>query len=196
VVLINIFAPLINISDNQMALYLTDIVSVSGKPGLHQLVGKRTNGLIVESLDASKKRFPTSLTQKVSFLSDISMYTYDGDEKLENILKSLHTLAASGLELISKKNSADEVHVFFRKVLETFDEDQVYNSDILKLVSWYKILKEILDFDQLTEPEADDKKVAKKTAKTPKNTATPKSAPKAQSRAKGGVKKTGNLKAG
>jgi hypothetical protein len=179
-----------------MALYLTDIVSVSGKPGLHQLVGKRANGLIVESLDASKKRFPTSLTQKVSFLSDISMYTYDGDEKLENILKSLHTLAASGLELISKKNSADEVHVFFRKVLENFDEDQVYNSDILKLVSWYKILKEILDFDQLTEPEVDDKKAAKKTAKTPKQTATPKSAPKAQSRAKGGVKKTGNLKAG
>jgi hypothetical protein len=80
--------------------------------------------------------------------------------------------------------------------LENFDEDQVYNSDILKLVSWYKVLKEILDFDQLTEPEADDKKAAKKTAKTPKQTATPKSAPKAQSRAKGGVKKTGNLKAG
>lgn len=179
-----------------MALYLTDIVSVSGKPGLHQLVGKRANGLIVESLDAAKKRFPTSLTQKVSFLSDISMYTYDGDEKLENILKSLHTVAESELKLVSKKSSADEVHVFFRKVLENFDEDQVYNSDILKLVSWYKILKEILDFDQLTEPEVDEKKAAKKTAKTPKQTATPKSAPKAQSRAKGGVKKTGNLKAG
>jgi hypothetical protein len=72
-----------------MTLYLSDIVSVSGKPGLHKLVGKRSNGLIVESLDGSGKRFPTSLTQKVSFLSDISMYTYDGDEKLEVILKKL-----------------------------------------------------------------------------------------------------------
>ena len=39
-----------------MALYLSDIVSVSGKPGLHKLVGQRSNGLIVESLDATKKR--------------------------------------------------------------------------------------------------------------------------------------------
>ncbi len=196
--LINIFAALIYISYNYMALYLTDIVSVSGKPGLHQLVGKRANGLIVESLDGTNKRFPTSLTQKVSFLSDISMYTYDGDEKLEDILKSLHTAVEGGLELITKKSSADEVQAFFRKILENFDEDQVYNSDILKLVSWYKILNDKLDFNQLTEPEAegDDKKAAKKTAKTPKKAATPKSAPKAQSRAKGGVKKSGNLKAG
>ena len=181
-----------------MSLYLTEIVSVSGKPGLHQLVGKRANGLIVESLDGSKKRFPTSLTQKVSFLSDISMYTYDGDEKLEDILKSLHTAAEGGLELISKKSSAADIQAFFRKVLENFDEDQVYNSDILKLVSWYKILKDMLDFNQLTEPEGDskDKKDSKKTAKAPSKTAKPRSAPKAQSRAKGGVKKSGNLKAG
>jgi hypothetical protein len=198
VVEINIFAAKINTSDNHMALYLTEIVSVSGKPGLHQLVGKRANGLIVESLDGLKKRFPTSLTQKVSFLSDISMYTYDGDEKLEDILKNLHAAVEGGLELVTKKNSADEVQAFFRNILENFDEDQVYNSDILKLVSWYKILKDMLDFSQLTEPEEEgtDKKAAKKTAKTPKQTATPKSAPKAQSRAKGGVKKTGNLKAG
>jgi len=126
------------------------------------------------------------------------MYTYDGDEKLEDILKSLHTAVEGGLELITKKSSADEVQAFFRKILENFDEDQVYNSDILKLVSWYKILNDKLDFNQLTEPEAegDDKKAAKKTAKTPKKAATPKSAPKAQSRAKGGVKKSGNLKAG
>jgi hypothetical protein len=196
VVLIYIFAAIFNRTFNQMALYLTDIVSVSGKPGLHQLVGKRANGLIVESLDGTNKRFPTSLTQKVSFLSDISMYTYDGDEKLEDILKSLHTEAEGGLKLVSKKSSAEEVHTFFRKVLANFDEDQVYNSDILKLVSWYKILKDKLDFNQLTEPEGEDKKAATKAAKTPKKTATPKSAPKAQSKAKGGVKKSGNLKAG
>ena len=181
-----------------MALFLTEIVSVSGKPGLHKLVGKRSNGLIVESLDGTKKRFPTNLTQKVSFLSDISMYTYDGDEQLENILVTLHEKVNGGLKLVTKKSSADEVKTFFRSILENFDEDQVYNSDIIKLASWYTILKEHVDFAQLSEPEdsADgkkEKKVAKKkTAKKP----TAKSAPKAQSRAKGGVKKTGNLKAG
>ena len=195
--LINIFALLKTITDNHMALYLTDIVSVSGKPGLHKMVGKRSNGLIVESLDGAKKRFPTSLTQKVSFLSDISMYTYDGDEKLEDILKSLHTQAEGGLELISKKSSAADVQTFFRKILENFDEDQVYNSDILKLVSWYKILKDKVDFANLTSSEDDADSIKESKAKKPSaKKPSAKSAPKAQSRAKGGVKKSGNLKAG
>ena len=181
-----------------MALYLTEIVSVSGKPGLHKLVGKRSNGLIVESLDGSKKRFPTNLTQKVSFLSDISMYTHDGDEQLENILVTLHEKVNGGLKLVTKKSSADEVKSFFKSVLPNYDEEQVYNSDIIKLASWYTILKDQVDFAQLSEPEESgeskkEKKVAtKKTVKKP----TAKSAPKAQSRAKGGVKKSGNLKAG
>ena len=182
-----------------MALYLSEIVSVSGKPGLHKLVGNRSNGLIVESLDEAKKRFPTSITQKVSFLSDISMYTYDGDEKLEEILKKLHSQVEGGLELISKKSSGEEIQSFFRKVLENFDEDQVYNSDILKLVAWYKVVKDLLDFDNLTEPEgeeADAKATKKKAAAKATKKPSAKSAPKAQSKAKGGVKKTGNLKAG
>lgn len=182
-----------------MALYLTEIVSVSGKPGLQKVVGKRSNGLIVESLDGTNKRFPTSLTQKVSFLSDISMYTYEGDEKLENILKTLHDQVSAGLALVTKKSSGEEVKEFFRKVLPNFDEDQVYNSDILKLVSWYTILKDQLDFNALTpsEEEEEEKTAAVKEKKAPaKKTATPKSTFKAQSKAKGGVKKSGNLKAG
>ncbi|MDC1395482.1 DUF5606 domain-containing protein [Bacteroidia bacterium] len=181
-----------------MALYLSEIVSVSGKPGLHQLVGRRANGLIVESLDAAKKRFPTSLTQKVSFLSDISMYTYDGDEKLEDILVKLNNEVKGGLTLITKKSSGEEVQAFFRKIVENFDEDQVYNSDILKLVSWYSLLKNLLNFDNLTEPEESEEKTGakKKSAKAAPKKPTAKSAPKAQSRAKGGVKKSGNLKAG
>lgn len=185
-----------------MALYLSEIVSVAGKSGLHKLIGNRSSGLIVESLDGSKKRFPTSLTQKVSFLSDISMYTYDGDEKLLEILKKLHAVVEGGEALVSKKSSAAEVQAFFRKVLENFDEDQVYNSDILKLVSWYKILNELdeVDFENLAQPEEEgeddkaSKKVKKPAAEAKKKTA--KSTPKAQSKAKGGVKKSGNLKAG
>lgn len=181
-----------------MALYLSEIVSVSGKPGLHKMVGNRSTGLIVESLDGLGKRFPTNLTQKVSFLSDISMYTYDGDEKLEEILKKLHTAVEGGLALISKKSSGEEIQTFFRKIVANFDEDQVYNSDIVKLVSWYLVIKDKVDFKNLMESEdAADEKGSKKSsgpAKVKKPTA--KSAPKAQSKAKGGVKKSGNLKAG
>ena len=181
-----------------MSLYLNEIISVAGKPGLHKLVGKRANGLIVESLNGDKKRFSTSLTQKVSFLSDISIYTYDGDKKLDEILKSLHEEFKAGLELVNKKNTGDEIQSFFRQVVEDFDEDQVYNSDIVKLVSWYRLLKDQLDFNQLTEPDSDEKvKEAKKSnSKSNNKKPTTHNAPKAQSKAKGGVKKSGNLKAG
>jgi hypothetical protein len=178
-----------------MALFLSEIVSVSGRPGLHKLVGKRNNGLILETLDGTKKRFPTSVTQKVSFLSDISMYTYEGDEKLADVMTKLHKEVEGGLSLISKKNSGKEVGEFFRKILKDYDEDQVYNSDILKLVSWYGFIKDLVDFDNLEKSEEEAKKDTKTVAK-PKKTAAPKSAPKAQSRAKGGNKKAGNIKAG
>ena len=180
-----------------MSLYLSEIVSISGKPGLYKLIGKRANGLIVESLNGDQKRFPTSLTQKVSFLSDISMYTYDGDLGLADIFKELHVQVESGLPLVNKKSSADEIDAFFRQVLKDYDEDQVYKSDIIKLVNWYTLLKTLLDFDQLIAPDADTAKKETKSASpnTPKKN-IPKNAAKAQNKAKGGVKKSGNLKAG
>lgn len=139
-----------------MALFLNEIVSVAGKPGLYKVVGRRSTGLIVEGLDDAKTRFPTTLNQKVSFLSDISMYTYDGDERLADVLVSLHKKVEGGLQLVTKKNSGAEIQKFFRNVLENFDEDQVYNSDVLKLVSWYSILKDKLDFDNIEETESDE----------------------------------------
>lgn len=138
-----------------MVNYLNEIVSVAGKPGLHKVIGKRSTGFIVESLDDSKKRFPTSLTEKVSFLSDISMYTYEGDEKLAVVLKNLNEQVESGLALIGKKDSGDTIREFFRKVLPNFDEDQVYVSDIVKLAHWYELLKGHVDFNDLMPEVAD-----------------------------------------
>lgn len=139
-------------------LSLRDIVSIGGKPGLHKIVGQRPTGLIVETLDGSGKRFPSSLTQKVSILADISMYTYDEDVPLRDVLLSLHEKAKDGLELVSKSNSGDEVREFFRKVLPDFDEDQVYTSDILKLVSWYRILNDNTDIESVLSEEQEDSK--------------------------------------
>lgn len=183
-----------------MALYLSEIVSVSGKPGLQKVIGRRTTGLIVENLDESGKRFATNMNHKVSFLSDISMYTYEGDEKLATVLQSLHNkVEKDGLTLVSKKSSSDEIESFFRQVLENFDEDQVYKSDILKLVSWYTILKDKVDFDNLLDeenPDSVDKQVAKKEDKSNKPPKSNAGASKAATKAKGGNKKAGNIKAG
>ncbi len=164
---------------------LKDVVSIGGKPGLHQVVGRRTNGLIVESIDDRKKRTPTSLTQKVSVLEDISIYTYDGDVRLREVLKSLDTLVKDGLTLVEKKEGGDAIRDFFRKVLPEFDEDQVYTSDILKVCNWYTVLKDHIDFQKEAEEEesTEDKKsgastkAAAKPKKTPVKKVSTKSAP-------------------
>jgi hypothetical protein len=126
---------------------LKDIVSISGQPGLHLIIGKRANGLIVETMDASKRRFPTSLTQKVSILEDISIYTYEGDIKLIEVFRNLHQLVNNGFDLVSKNNSNEEVKTFFRKVVPEYDEEKVYVSDMLKVSLWYQILKDSISFD-------------------------------------------------
>ena len=136
---------------------LKDVVSIGGKPGLHQIVGRRTTGLIVESIDDRKKRTPTNLTQKVSILDDISIYTYDEDVRLSQVFKQLDALVTAGdLELVSKKDGGDAIRDFFAQVLPNFDQDQVYTSDILKICNWYTILKGKIDFQAETTESAEE----------------------------------------
>lgn len=178
---------------------LKDIVSVSGKPGLYNIVGRRKNGLIVESIDAAKKRMPTNLTQKVSVLGDISIYTIEAEEKLANVLKELHKQVGAGLVLPASGASKEDLGAFMSKVLKDYDTEKVYSSDIKKLVQWYSILSEHTDITKLVE-EKEENKEAKtdtkaKTSSTKKPTAK-KSTPKvkANSRA-GGAKKSSVVKA-
>ncbi len=136
-------------------LKLKDVVAISGKPGLHKIVGKRNNGLIVETLDESKRRFPSSLTQKVSILEDISVFTHDSEVKLAEVLRSIHEKSKEGLSPVSKSSTGDQARAFFRLVLPDFDEERVYVSDILKISTWYGLLKDLIDFDAAPEVEED-----------------------------------------
>lgn len=135
---------------------LKEIVSVSGKPGLHKIIGKRNNGIIVESLDATQKRFPVVYTQKVSILDDISMFTYNGDVKLREVLASLHARVQEGLALPGKQSTAGELRNFFAAVLPEFDQERVYPSDILKLSNWYQIMAAHTNLEELLAPEEEE----------------------------------------
>ena len=67
---------------------LSIIISISGKPGLYKVVGRSRNGLIAESL-ADQKRIPVRTADKVSALSDISIFTYEDDLPLKEVLVKL-----------------------------------------------------------------------------------------------------------
>ena len=61
-----------------MKTNLDKILAVSGKPGIYHLVAGGKSTIIVESL-VDGKRMPVHPTQKVSSLSDISMFTLEED---------------------------------------------------------------------------------------------------------------------
>ncbi len=151
---------------------LKDVVSVSGLPGIHKILGQNKNGLILESL-ADGKKFSTNLRQKVSILSDISIYEEEGEVKLLEVLKNIKSHEEAGNAIPVAKIDNDAARDFLGSVLPKFDRERVYPSDINKLISWYHLLKDTLDFDAVDEEvvEGGDVKTAKSEEKPKKITA-------------------------
>jgi hypothetical protein len=136
---------------------LTKIAAMAGIGGLFQIKTPLKNGVMMESLDEKKTKIVAGATNKVSILSEISIYTTtaDGSVSLESVLKSLHEKYGPMLPANSKSDGADLKNVL-KSVLPEVDLDRVYVSDIKKLVTWYGIL--------VTQvPELFVKKVEEKT---------------------------------
>lgn len=120
---------------------LRTILSVSGKPGLFKLISQGKNMLILETLDATKKRLPVYAHDKVISLGDIAMYTDDEEVALAEVLDSVKSKENGEEASIDfKKASQDELHAYMAEVLPTYDRDRVHASDIKKLIQWYNIL--------------------------------------------------------
>lgn len=120
---------------------LRTILSVSGKPGLYKLISQGKNMLILETLDATKKRIPVYSHDKVISLGDIAMYTDDEEVALGEVLESIKVKENASVASVDyKKASAEELHAYMAEILPTYDRDRVHTSDIKKLVQWYNIL--------------------------------------------------------
>ena len=122
---------------------LRTVLSVAGKPGLYKLVSSGRNMLIVEALDASKKRLPIHGIDKVVALGDIAMYTDDEEVPLWQVLENVKTKCEGAVFSIDhKKASNEELADFFAEVLPNYDRDRVYMTHVRKLIQWYNILVE------------------------------------------------------
>ena len=120
---------------------LRTILSVSGKPGLYKLISQGKNMLILETLDATKKRIPVYSHDKVISWGDIAMYTDDEEVALGEVLESIKVKENASVASVDyKKASAEELHAYMAEILPTYDRDRVHTSDIKKLVQWYNIL--------------------------------------------------------
>ena len=135
---------------------LEKILAISGKPGLYKLLSRGNNSLIVETLDAQKKRMPVFGTDKVISLADIAMYTDDEEVPLRRVFKNiLEKEGGKKTNLDYKKASKDELAAFMGEALPNYDRDRVYPADMKKLAHWYNILieNEITDFEELKTEE-------------------------------------------
>jgi len=119
---------------------LEGILSIAGKPGLFKMVSQAKNNIIVESL-TNKKRMPLYTSHQVSALQDIGIYTYSDTIPLSEIFDVIAEKEHGG-PCINHKSSKDDMFLWMKEILPDFDEDQVYHSDIKKLVQWYNILQE------------------------------------------------------
>lgn len=138
------------------------IIAVSGKPGLYKLVSRGNNNLIVETVDASKKRLPIFSSDRVTSLRDTAMYTDSEDKPLMQILDDLYKKEEGKETSIDyKKASSAELREYFASFLPDFDRDRVHDSDIKKLLQWYNILvkngiTDFLEGEDFGEEEAEE----------------------------------------
>ncbi len=139
---------------------LETILAISGKPGLYKLVSRGNRNLIVETIDAQKKRFPAFAADKVISLADIAMYTDEKEVPLRQVLNNIKAKEDGKVaQLDWRKASKEELFAFMGEVLPNFDRDRVYPTDVKKLIQWYNILIEngLTDFDEaLKETEGDN----------------------------------------
>jgi hypothetical protein len=147
------------------------IVSVTGLPGLFEIISSKTDGAIVRSLDDKATKFVSSRTHNLSHLESIEVYTVNDNVNLSEIFFAIEK---AGTKLPEEKD-AGAVKKFFEKVYPELDFERVYNSDMKKMVRWYGILKEHnievklpeeqVEETEVEEPAEEEKPVKKAKAK-------------------------------
>ena len=121
---------------------LKEILSISGWSGLYKIVAKTKNGLIVESMDGSKKRLPINNTHKVSSLEEITVFMQKDTMPLKDVFANIKEKEkeAGKVSAFDLKSDNQKLKDYFKKLIPEHDERKVYVSDMKKMLSWYQIL--------------------------------------------------------
>jgi len=151
---------------------LKEIAAISGMPGLYRLVKPTRAGVIIEALDEKGTRSVASARNKVSLLHEISIYTQDYDQTvpLTEVFDRIYQQHGKELALTNKSDDRD-LSAFMAGILPDYDRERVYMSDIKKLVQWYRVVSQKLDYQAPATEEAPEKvteeapKAKKKAAK-------------------------------
>lgn len=120
---------------------LTDVISISGKPGLFKLINRTRAPFTAEDLESGRKQ-PLFARDNIVSLADISIYTEEGDKPLAEVFEEIKAkypeIVADEAAIIADKT---KLRGWMGEVLPIYDKERVHDSDIKKLVKWYNILR-------------------------------------------------------
>ncbi|WP_264523493.1 MULTISPECIES: DUF5606 domain-containing protein [unclassified Flavobacterium] len=153
---------------------LEKILAISGKPGLYVLKVQTRTGFVAESLTDGKK-ITVNLKSNVSLLSEISIYTYEGEKPLTEVMQRIATKENKG-QAISHKEDNATLAAYFKEILPEYDEERVYPSDIKKVLNWYNTLQAKGLVTDLAPAAVEAVEEAPAVEEKPKKAAAPKKA--------------------
>tara|TARA_B100001540_G_scaffold315217_1_gene341938 strand:+ start:1632 stop:2039 length:408 start_codon:yes stop_codon:yes gene_type:complete len=118
---------------------LEKIINVAGWPGLYKIISQAKNLIIVESIE-NKKKSPLNSRNQANMLEEIGIYTYEDTKPLSEIFEKI-AKKENYNSTINHKSDNKKLTEYFRTILNDYDEDRVYISDIKKVFQWYNILQ-------------------------------------------------------
>jgi len=137
---------------------LDKILSIGGRPGLFKLLTQTRTGFVAESL-LDGKRVTVGMTNNVSVLSEIAIFTLKEELPLKAVFKKIQEKEEGGTTSIGHKEDKLKLEEYFFEVVPDYDEERVYPSDIKKVIQWYNLLHKngITDFEaEEKEAEAEE----------------------------------------
>ncbi len=149
------------------------LVSVTGLPGLFELVASKNDGAIVRSLDDKTTRFVSSRIHNFSHLESIEVYTEADNVNLVDVFQAMQ----QSTEALPDEKDAAAVKKYFAKVYPTMDFERVYASDMKKMVKWFDVLKKNdIEIKLSEEPVEEEEEVAEPVQEVEEVKAEPKKA--------------------
>jgi hypothetical protein len=151
------------------------IISVTGMPGLYELLSSKNDGAIVRSLDDKSTKFVSSRIHNFSHLESIEIYTVRDNVNLVEVFQAMDKSS----DKIPDGKDAGALKKYFESVYPDIDFERVYTSDLKKMAKWLQVLKsndvelklteapeaETADQDGGSEEPVDEQAIAKPTAK-------------------------------
>ena len=130
---------------------LTKILSISGQHGLFEYVAQARNGVIIEAL-SDKKRTVADAKSRITTLADISIYTTDGEIKLQEVFLKMKDVLGDA-DAPTSKADPEELKALFAKAIPDYDADRFYVSHMKKVVDWYEDIMKYASFDFVNPEE-------------------------------------------